>query len=157
MKNKRNKGFTLIEVIIYTALFSLLIGTAFVSAFQLIDGSGKLSAKTVTEAEGNFVLRKINWALTGVKTITTPSIGTAHNLVVTKYDNNQIDIQLVGTKIEIRESDNGNAFIPITTDNVEVSSLDFEYIPASGSGPAGIAATAIMNGTTFTITKYLRK
>lgn len=145
------KGFTLIEVIIYIALFSFLIGGAFITAYQLIDSSGKLSAKTTTQAEGNFVMRKFNWALTGISSF----INTSDTLHLNKYDGNQIDIQKNGTKIEMKES--SGSFLPITTDNVQVTSLEFQFIPASGSGPAGITATAKINGLDFTITKYIRK
>lgn len=152
---KNNKGFTLIEVIIYIALFSLLLGTAFVTAFQLIDNSGKLGIKSTTKEEGNFVIRKFIWALTGVGTITTPFAGTTNNLEVTKYDGNQIEITLVGTKIKIEESTGPDDFI--TTENVKATELEFEFIPASGAGPAGIKATVKINEIPFTITKYIRK
>jgi prepilin-type N-terminal cleavage/methylation domain-containing protein len=152
-----NKGFTLIEVIIYIALFSLLMGSAFVTAFQLIDNSGKLGIKNTIQEEGNFVMRKLNWALTGIQTITTPTAGTTPNLQVKKYDGNIIYVRLSANKIEIRESINGIAYLPITTDNVTVSNLDFKFISTTGSGPAGITATAIINEIPFTITKYLRK
>ncbi|MDE2399790.1 MAG: prepilin-type N-terminal cleavage/methylation domain-containing protein [Patescibacteria group bacterium] len=161
---KSKKGFTLIEVIIYIALFSLLMGTALVAAYQLIDGSGKLSTKNTTQEEGNFVMRKIDWALTGVQSITTPSSGTTNNLVVNKYDGNTITIDLTGTnpkKIEIKESTNGNAFLPIITDNVSISNLQFTYLAPTGSAPIGITATFTITKDgvdfPFTITKYIRK
>jgi len=162
-KINNQKGFTLIEVIIYIALFALLIGGAFIAAYQLIDVSGKLSAKTSTQEEGNFVNRKIDWALTGVQSITAPSIGTPNSgiLTVTKYGGNQVDIRLTGTKIEIKESAGPNVFLPITTDNIVIkaSSLNFQYLPTNG--PAGVAATFIVvkDGVDFpfSVTKYIRK
>ncbi len=158
MKNKSyNQGFTLIEVMIYIALFSLLIGTAFTAAYQLIDGSGKLSTKNTTQEEGNFVMRKLDWALTGVQTITTPSSGTSTTLRVTKYDGTQVDVCLDSNKIKIREGGGAGAcsssqYSAISTDNVSVSSLSFTYLSLGG-----ITATFVMDGTTFTITKYFRK
>ncbi|OGI68550.1 hypothetical protein A2738_01575 [Candidatus Nomurabacteria bacterium RIFCSPHIGHO2_01_FULL_42_15] len=82
---KNNKsGFTLIEVIIYIALFSLLLGTAFVAAYQLIDGSVRLGTKNTIQDEGNFIMRKINWALTGVDPSTVPVIsGSACEEILT--------------------------------------------------------------------------
>lgn len=163
MKKNTNKGFTLIETIIYIALFSLLMGVAFSTAFHLIDGSYDLSTKNTIQEEGNFVMRKLSYTLTGIETITTPVSGSSSTLVIKKYDGNQIDVQQNGTKIEIKESTNGNVFLPITTDNVTVkaSSLNFSYITPSGTGPAGITAsfTITKDGTDFpfTITKYIRK
>src|SRR3989344_4812738 len=116
------KGFTLLEVIIYTALFSFLIGSAFVTGYQLIDGSGKLSAKNTIQDEGNFMMRKISWALTGVDPAfpTVPSSGNSPTLTVTKYEGNKVEIRLDGEKIEMKQSAYGGTFRPITTDNVVV-------------------------------------
>jgi prepilin-type N-terminal cleavage/methylation domain-containing protein len=138
MRTKNKRGFTLIEVIIYIALFSVLLGTAFVTAYELIQGSDSLSTKNTTASEGSFVIRKLNW-------------------VLTKYDGDISNFRLNDNKIEVKESTEANTFLPITTDNVTVGSLLFTYLPPSGGAPSGITATFVMNGTTFTTTKYLRK
>ena len=164
---KHKKGFTLIEVIIYIALFSLLMGTAFVTAFGLIEGSGKLSAKTTTQEEGNFVLRKINWALTGISNdtadITNPpkvSPYTSNTLSIKKWLTGtkipvEIDYDAINRRIMMKEGT--GSLLPITTNNVKVTNLQFQFISSSGSGPAGITATAIIDGINFSITKYIRK
>ena len=165
--NKINSGFTIIEVIIYIALFSLLMGSAFVTAYQLIDGSGKLSAKNTVQEEGNFVMRKFNWALTGISNdlvnITSPpqvSPYTSSTLSIMKWQTGLkipivIKYDTATSSILMREGT--NSFLPITTSNVEVTSLQFRFIPPNGSSPAGIKATATINGTDFSITKYIRK
>ena len=145
------RGFTLIEVIIYIALFSLLMGTAFVTAYGLIEGTNKLNAKTTVQEEGSFVMRKFNWALTSVSIFSIPN---PNELTLTKYDGNVVNISLSANKIIIKESINGNTPLPITTDNVQVTNLQFQQV---GSNPFGISATATINGTNFIITKYLRK
>ncbi len=164
-----NKGFTLIEVIIYIALFSILMGGAYIVAFQLIDNSGKLNTRNTVQGEGNFVMRKLDWALTSVDPsfTTTPSSGTTSNLRVKKYDGTKVEVCLDSNKIKIHEGTFGSCtdpdYLPITTDNiiVKASSLSFQYILASGSGPFGITAnfTITSNGVDFpfTITKYIRK
>lgn len=65
-----NKGFTLIEVVIYLALFSIIIGGALVSVYNIIESSGKLENKVVMQEEANFLLRKINWVLNGARDYT---------------------------------------------------------------------------------------
>jgi len=156
-----NKGFTLIETVIYIALFSIIIFGGFVAAFQLIQGTDTLNAITVREGEINFVLRKINYALNSVENISKPSaLNPSSNILeVTKYDGTKISIRLNSDpnnkKIEI--SKNGGIFLPITTDNVEVTSLQFKYIPQIGNAPAGIEATFTLNGVTASTTRYIRK
>jgi len=161
------KGFTLVEVIIYIALFSLLLGTAFVTAFQLIQGTDILNAKKVNQEEINFVLKKIDWALGGVSSIDNPSslVPYSNRLVVTKYGGNTIDICLDEYKIKIKETNGfwlwescaNSKFLPLTTDNVKVTSLQFRYIAPIGGAPAGIVATTTINGFVATTTKYIRK
>lgn len=159
------KGFTLIEVIIYIALFSILIGGSFVSAYQLIDGSNKLSVKNTIQDEGLFVMRKLTWVLTNINPTSsiTPSSLSSPTLRVVKYDGNQIDIKLNGNKIEMKESLGTNIFLPITTDNVTIkaSSLNFEYINPNGLGPFGTTASFIITKDgidfPFSLTKYIRK
>ena len=157
MPINNSKAFTLIEVIIYIALFSLLIGTALVTTYQLIDGSWNLSRKNIVQEEGNFVMRKINWALAGVQTINNPTSGSDDTLSVTKYNGDDIIISLDGTKINL-EVNPGGLNEAITTESVAVSTLEFTYI--SGD-PSGIRATATITengvGFPFTITKYIRK
>ena len=135
MKNKKSAGFTLIETLIYIALFTVLMSSAFITAYQLIQGTDVLNAKSVNQEEVNFVLRKINWALTGVETINTPTLSTPYSdtLTVTKYGGNQIDIKLNAGKIELRDGVLG-VFLPITTDNVKVTTLQFQYIKPVGIG-----------------------
>ncbi len=145
-----SRGFTLIETILYIALFSIIIFGGFVTAFQLIQGTAALNSRTVKESEINFVLRKINYTLTGI-TSTTLS-GYSPTLSVTKYDGNKIDIRLQDEKIEIRESAGANVFLPITTENVKVSKLLFRYLPSDG-----VEAAITINGTSASTTKYLRK
>lgn len=62
----------------------------------------------------------------------------------------------------MKEGSSGT-FRPLTTDNVQIDSLQFHFLPASGASPAGIeASTTIMDliglGTsTFYTKKYIRK
>lgn len=55
----RAQGFTLIEVIIYIGLSSLLLTGVMVSTFQLIDGNKWFSKHVNALVEGNFVLQKM--------------------------------------------------------------------------------------------------
>jgi hypothetical protein len=152
-------GFTLFEILIYIALFSIIILSTFIIAHSILQNSDSLSIGVTTQAEGNFVLRKIEWALSGVETIDAPLSGQSTVLRVTKYDNSQIDIQLGTPHIELRRGSGGSYedWIPITTANVVVSSLGFTYIPASGNAPAGITASTTINGVSFVTTRYIRK
>jgi prepilin-type N-terminal cleavage/methylation domain-containing protein len=157
----KNKGLTLIEVIIYIALFGILMTGVLTTAWQLLDGSSKLNTKTTIQNEGSFVLRKLDWALTGLDVTKTLPNGTgtcSQTLTVHKTDSvfepTGIIIQLnsVTNALEIKE---GSASAkPITTTNVTVSCFKFRTL--SGT-LGGISATTTINGVDFAITKYIRK
>jgi len=150
-----NRGFTLFETIIYIALLSMIMGMALIITFNILDGEGRISASGTAQDEGNFVLRKISWALSGVPALSSFG-GYPSMLSVIKQDGTQINLRLNSGKIEVRTGVSGT-YLPITTDNVTVSSLQFHYIPASGSGPSGIEASTTINGKVFYTKNYLRK
>ena len=58
-------GFTLLEVLIYIALFTIIIGGGIVSALSIFEGTARIDMNTEAEAELNFILRKFSWALSG--------------------------------------------------------------------------------------------
>ena len=155
------RGFTIVEMLVYIALLGILMTGALLGAWQLLQGSAQISGRTVTQDEESFVLHKIDWALTGAKTITSPSSGTPYSstLSLTKYDATTVDICLSGQKVWMRENKTGgvcadSSFASTTTTNVKVTGLSFHYI--SGP-PVGIEAAVTVNNTfTASTTKYVR-
>jgi len=166
MSTKRNSGFTLIEAIIYIALFGVLMSSGFVIAFELIKTGDTLAHKAVVQDETSFVLRKINWALTGTTTGVTilllPSAATpfSNSLVITKANPAlaQITIRFnqASSSIEMQEGSAG-AFMPLTTSNVKISTLQFRYEQGVNGAPGGVIATTTINGIIATTTEYFRK
>ncbi|MEK7133550.1 MAG: prepilin-type N-terminal cleavage/methylation domain-containing protein [Patescibacteria group bacterium] len=152
MNNTR--GFSLIETIIYIGLFALIMGGGLLAVHQLLQASAQVNDKATIQDEESFVLRKIDWALSGASAIFVPSQTT---LTVTRYDSNTVDFRLNGTAIEMRESAIGASYIPITTSNVTVNGLTFTYIAPVGSGPEGVTASTTINGLDASTTKYIRK
>ena len=156
-----NRGFTLIETILYVALLALIVGGALLAVLDLIEGAGRVSTRTSLQDEGNFVLRKINSALTGASTINVPVSGISNTLSVSRYDGIEVRIRLTGTTLEMSE-DGGANYLPLTTENVSVVGLEFGRVAGT---PAGVIATTTMRNVAsttpgsvdFVIKKYLRK
>ena len=71
------KGFTLIEVIMYLALFALLITGALEASFNLFESSGHNAAQALLAEEGSFVVAKVQRTLAGALTVTVPAAGRA--------------------------------------------------------------------------------
>jgi len=56
---KKHQGFTLIEVLIYLALFGILFSGLFVCAFTIIENIGRNDTQIMVLEEGDFLLAKI--------------------------------------------------------------------------------------------------
>lgn len=162
MSIKNNaKGFTLLETIIYIALFSVIMTGVFATIYQIFSGSDNLINKSTTTEEGNFVLKKLSWILSNIDLNNPPAVngsGCTQTLTVIKngFSSNPIVIWLntVGGINFIEMSQGSGPSLPITTANASTSCLMFSII--SGN-PLGITATATIDGTDFSITRYVRQ
>jgi len=137
------KGFTLIETIIYIALLAFIIGAGVSSAYYLIDSSVKGENDVNTIAEAEFLLRKIDWAMTGA---TSFDVG----LMEIMKGGAPIRFDLDSNRARIKIGD--GPFIYLTSSSTRVIGLEFISI-----SPDGITASSTIDGKHFEITKYLRK
>lgn len=161
-------GFTLIEAVIYLALFSIVVGGALVSSFSIIESIGRNHMKAVLQEEGNFLIGKINWALSGASAVDVPPAGSIGNtLSVTKWDptvENPIIIALSGADVTL--SRGAGAPHTLNNNNVQVSSLTFTHTYPGGTNPESVVAKLTLsartpNGMTisqaFSSTNFLRR
>ena len=155
---KHGAGFTLIETIIYAALFSLIIGLVIGAVYNIIEGSEDLQKNIITDAEAHFLSRKIEWALTGVSAINAPASGlTGTSLSVNKigYAQNPVVFDLDSNNLRIKKG-LANPVI-LNSGNVTVSDLQFEHLAAGLYRPAAIRVNFKVNGEPFRTTIHLRK
>lgn len=148
----KQNGFTLIEILIYIALFSIIIGGVLASAYQIIQASSQSQDSTLVSEEANFLEAKINWALTGATAINLPASGVP------------------GIVLDINKSDGTNPFFSASTnqlflngkvlnsDSVKVENVSFTHLTPEGI-QAVFRVTSKLTGFTqnATTTKYLRK
>lgn len=160
--SKKNKGFTLLESIIYIALFSIVIGGGMVATYQIIESSQASYNHVILQEEANFLFRKIDWALTGSLIATPAVLAQANNLVVTK------DIDGTSTQLEfILSANTNNLFLKrgladpniLNSSNLIVNSISFEQNPEK-TIITNISLTTFQNGRVasqnFSMTKYIR-
>lgn len=158
---KNQQGFTLIETLIYIALFTVIMGGVGVMAYVVIESAGRGQTRIDLQEEGDFLLGKLNWALSGASSATV----TPTTLTVSKYNfsANPLVFNASGTKLTLKEGVTGTA----TDLNSDIVSVDiiFTEIPALNGRPEGVTASATLtsltpNGTrvsqSFQTTKYLR-
>ncbi len=155
----KQKGFTLLETLIYITLTALIVTAVFATTYQLILNASEINTKNAIEEEGNFVLQKIEWALTGASNITIPAQNsTSTVLSVEKYNfsNNPIIFDQSGNQARIKIGTNPPLFL--NNNSVLVENLLFEHLlPYSTSSIATVRTSFTMNGNQFESTTYLKK
>lgn len=157
-KNVKNAGFTLIEVLIYSFFLSFIMISALLGAYQIISASEKLSIKSFIEQEGNFILRKIDWVLTGANSISSPPINSSSSVLILEKENLGV-LEFILDNGKIKLSRNGGISNALNSDYFNVSDLFFSYSDpdGAGGGPGEIKMSFKIEGQLFEITKYLRK
>lgn len=134
-----NRGFTLIETLVYLALYSIIMTGALVSVYAIFNSSARNQTKAMVQEEGSFLVGKIDWALHGAADISLPADNTLGNtLSVTKYDTtigNPVVIVLSGTDLVITRGTNPSEIL--NNSNVRVvcdPAGCFNHVSASGDG-----------------------
>ena len=164
---KSDKGFTLMETLVYLALFSLLFGGAIVSAYNMFEGFSRGQTHIMMQEEGNFLIGKINWAISGAKSIEIPATGSnGDTLSVTKWTSslNPVIIKLNGNDLTISLSGNPEEILNNT--NVSISNLNFRQVYEGGTNPRSVSFEFMLTSRTpngmlisqkFSATAYIRK
>lgn len=154
------RGFTLIETIIYLALFSILMAGILSSVYILFESSDRNQSKATLQEEKEYLLGKINWALNGAQTISTPAANASGSfLSAIKYDTTATQVGISGTNMTF----NG---VTLNNSNVKVTNLTFIHTYAGGANPESLEAGFTLsigtpNGMTISqiasTTRYIRK
>lgn len=147
---KAVRGFTLIETVLYIAFLSLILGGAVFTAYNLTQSSGRGDADAARQEEGNFILRKISFALSSASAVDVPN---PDELVVTRYGAApMMYVRRSGDAVEMKEA--GGTFTPLSS-GMESTAITFTDIPAAGARPQGVTASLEIGSSTFFMTAYL--
>lgn len=101
----KHRGFTLIEAIIYLALFSILITGALEASFGIFESGGHSSASALLAEEGSFVISKVRIELADAIQVVAPAVGGSSTLltIVKPSGTSTIDpASLVGGRVYIK-------------------------------------------------------
>lgn len=69
----KQNGFTLIETIVYIALFSILMTSTLITVYELLSSVEINKTALIIQTEGTFINSKLRWAITGASAVTSPS------------------------------------------------------------------------------------
>lgn len=131
----KQRGVTLIETVIYIALFSILIGSVIVSTYTLFESENKNTSYALLIYEGEFLLQKIAFTLSSTDTIHAPhENATSTSLSITPADvmnGNPIVFAQIGKDLKIFRGTNQGQIL--NNPDVSVTNVIFSHIHATTS------------------------
>ena len=146
-------GFTLIEIIVYMALFSLVVGGFLIVTYGIIQGAGRVQSKIELNEEGEFLIRKFDWAVSGGSSVIT----SATTLQVTKQSlpaaENPLVFSLNSGNLLLKR---GGSTSTLNTADVTVATTSFSYNAASGTVRMQFTLSNLSETQSFDVTRYLR-
>lgn len=152
---KKDKGFTLIETLLYLSLLSIILTGSLTTAYYLLEGAQKLENKISNNEERNFILNTTEWLTSGVSVINSPLGGQSGNsLSLNKigFDKNPISLFQGAGKLYLKIGN--DPALTLNTDRISVSNFTAQHI--SNPSGAGLILTLEINGQSFQIKKYLK-
>jgi prepilin-type N-terminal cleavage/methylation domain-containing protein len=152
----KNKGFTLMETMIYIALFGIIMTGAVVGTYNLIEGGNHNINSTRIQEEGTFLNRKINWALSGATAATISGGGST--LTVTRPDlGAQSPLVISGTGNIITIARGTGAAVELNSDRFSISNVAFAYTAAVNGRPPSVSVNFKVADKPFDFRSYLRQ
>jgi competence protein ComGF len=115
----RQQGLTLIEVIIYSALLSLIISSSLVLMHSLISSAEKTMNQLDALAETQFIFAHLDWVLNQSQIIMEPELNqTGDRLVVKDINNIETQIDIHDKKIRVINKDGESSLSPKVIDSL---------------------------------------
>jgi prepilin-type N-terminal cleavage/methylation domain-containing protein len=148
------QGFTLLETLIYIALFSVLMTGTLVTVYELLLSSEHNKLALAIQEEGTFLQRKINWALSGATTVT---VSNAETLIITRPDLNSespLVLRFGGGRVYLKRGGEDEAVL--IGEAFVLSDVSITTIPAVGLIPTQVRVGYKINGVSFMYEVYLR-
>lgn len=142
---KESGGFTLLEILVYIAILSLVLFLICSFIFWMNSSNTKTKAKREALENTRRALEIITYEIKGAKNIYAPTT-TSNQLSLETYrylpddeDNSFIDFFLCGSRICLKKESQDPIFL--TSDAVEVEQLEFRQISTNGSPSIKISLT----------------
>lgn len=148
-----SRGFTLIEVVMYIGLFSIVMSSSVVVVWQLVDGMRHDMQRITVQEEGNFVMQKIHRSLADAESVEVLGGAVSHEVVLHAAERITIRFHAASSSVEIQRGE-AASFVPLTTPAVVVTNVVFTDV--SYMGVFGMRATLTINDEVFEIEEYVR-
>ncbi len=130
---KNQKGFTLIEVIVYAAILAGFFVFSITFASRIIEYAGHLEKQRELGENQRFLEQKLQWVLSGIQTVAAPQEGIASStLSVTKANFLYNPVIVTWANGAVRLSLQNGTPVALTNRFATVTSLAFDQMNLAG-------------------------
>ena len=151
------------------------MGGVVVSAYNIFESTGRSQTRAMMQEEGDFIVSKIDWALSGIQTVNAPvspssaaACTQSDTLSVTKWDGTigTVIINLSGASVQLARLGNLANSTQLNNSNTTVTNLSFKHCGAGGNNPESVEAMFTLTARTpngmsmsrdFFTSDYIRK
>ena len=131
---KKNSGFTLIELVLYVAIASIVLGaflTVYTSVYQLRQ---KNQAVSEVEQQGQQVMQQISQTLRNAAAVTSPATGASSSaLTLQTYSSGTNPTILSLSSGAVMDLEGTSSAVSLSSAKITVSSLSFQNLTRSGT------------------------
>ncbi len=125
------RGFTLIETLIYLALYTVISFGMLAAAYSVLESGARNETSAMVEEEGDYLTAKIDAVLTNAAAIRLP-VNSGGTLAVTESDGSNIVIKNDASGMSLQEGN--TAFQTLNNTNVTVADLVFVHMRTIDNG-----------------------
>ncbi len=154
---RRDRGFTLIETILYVAFTAMILTSVVLLASTALNIRSRVRASLILEENVRFATGRIRTLVTEASGITTPAAGTVGStlvLVMASSTSNPTTVTLTGGVIMLTQG-TGTA-LALTSNEVAISALTFTRLTGTVSSTRIVLTGGLRNATasypTMTVT-----
>lgn len=127
----KNKGFTLLEVIIYLMLFSLLMTGVLQTVYIVLETASKNELKISILKESTFLQQKLDWLLSGATAVTVLSSTSLSVIRLDVGSSSPLTLSVIDGVWYLQRGSATKASLSST--NLVISDVNISTIPVSGS------------------------
>ena len=154
----RNKGFTLIEFLIYMGLFSILLVVTFQMFSSIFSVQLESESTSSVDSDGKYIMQRFTYDMNRASSITTPATQGTSSATLTLVVNSQnLTYSLNGNNLQLQNTTAGTTDQLNSTDTT-VSNLSFIRLDGGGKDVVQMNFTlksvVIREGNRHEVTNY---
>lgn len=147
-----NRGFTLIETLIYSGVVTIFLTFALLMTYGIIDSSDNSLALIELSENQRFLTQKIGWVLSNVSAVNSPSLGSSgSSLSVNKLDAPINPFVISSFNNQVNFASGTAEAVPLSNSRIAVTNLNFSHFDFSGKNAIRVTANLGNNASSTTI------